>query len=219
MNGSKKWGFVWWAVGDNAGRSTGSFLRTAGCPDLKVYTAREDGRIPWRTHDQGVPEELEGCPIISNARNPYAKAVSECADNNEDYFTETGKDLIFEEWVVEQFEHSNASEHMQSFGKEPWVEWEKVGYPNYHLRVEHLVEDMGKIKPIVDNAKKEDYNKAIKEHFETDIYVETRRMIGYKENGLLDWERFYNQKLADYVYDQVGRCFELTGYEKDSWKI
>ena len=80
MQGSENWGFVWGAMGDNAGRSVRQFFETAGCSDFKVYIdGHENG---YKCHDQGVPKELEGYPIISNTRNPYSKAISFFLDNS-----------------------------------------------------------------------------------------------------------------------------------------
>ena len=89
--GSEAWKFVWWAAGDNGGRSTWDFLRIAGCPDLKAYDSvvyKEAVGASWndyywsnmRSHTQGIPPELKGYPVISNTRNPYAKTISNFAD-------------------------------------------------------------------------------------------------------------------------------------------
>ena len=43
--GSEAWGFIWWAAGDNAGRSTHDLIKYAGCPDLKAYDT-----VPYRKY-------------------------------------------------------------------------------------------------------------------------------------------------------------------------
>jgi len=257
--GSEAWKFVWWAAGDNGGRSTWDFLRIAGCPDLKAYDSviyNENVGASWndyywsnmRSHTQGIPPELKGCPVISNTRNPYAKTISNFADRNMEHYTATGEDYNLKDWVFETYSigrENNISGSRRLDQKEfadvdrfPWVEWGTVPhqynwkqhqpkehaviplpFPTYHLRVEHLKEDIMKIPEIIINAKPEDFSEAVEHTFRQDSYQENyRRIVEYNDDGTLNWEVHMDQELADFIYEGTKMGFELCGYDKDSWK-
>ena len=40
----------------------------------------------------------------------------------------------------------------------------------------------------------------------------------YDENGQFMWRHFYDQELADIVYEKWEPAFTLQGFDKDSWK-
>ncbi len=242
--GSEAWNFVWWACGDNAGRSTYDFIKSVGCPDLRAYD-----KVPYdplegaswdayywaniRSHTQGVPPQLKGAKIISNTRNPYAKVVSSFADINVTHYDTYRKDLDFKEWVFEYFKNGFEGHNIHMF---PWIEWGKkpfkydevdarpiehgvipIPYPNYHLRIEHLEEDILKIPEIVNNTTPELIENAIQECFRTDEYWENRRFVEYNKDGTLNWEPHIDQELADFIYAGTEKGFKLCGYDKDSW--
>ena len=241
--GSESWNIVWWACGDNGGRSTHDFITKAGCTDLRAYDKvpyGTDKGACWddyywsniRSHTQGVPPELKGAKIISNTRNPYAKVVSNFADRNLLNYNDYGKDLNFKKWVFDTYKDG-----FNDIYRFPWVEWgsepHKYGYweakpkehgiipipyPDYHLRVEHLEEDILKIPEIVENAKPELLEQAIQQCFRTDEYWENRRIVEYNKDGTLNWEPHIDQELADFIYAGTKKGFELCGYDRDSWK-
>lgn len=244
--GSESWGFIWWAAGDNAGRSTHDFIKYAGCPDLKSYDTvpyRRNVGASWndyywshiRSHTQGVPPELKGCPIISNARNPYAKVISNFADRNLEHYNQTGEDLDMKSWIFDTYKDG-----FNDVDRFPWVEWGPgttphqynwdearptehaivpLPYPTYHLRVEHLQEDIMKIPEIVNNARPEDLENAINKCFKQDAYHERhRRIVFYNDDGTLNWEEHMDQELADFIYNGTKEGFEICGYDKESWK-
>ena len=246
--GSEAWKFIWWAAGDNAGRSTWDFFKIAGCSDLKAYdhvAYRDNVGASWndyywsrmRSHTQGVPPELKGCPVISNARNPYAKVISNFADRNLEHYTATGKDYNLKEWVYETYGAENEFTDVDRFR---WVEWGlgtiphqykwdeaqprehaiiPLPLPTYHLRVEHLEEDIMKIPEIINNAEPEKLNEAMGRAFKQDAYHERhRRIVEYNSDGTLNWEIHMDQELADFIYEGTKPGFELCGYDKDSWK-
>ena len=79
MNGSEEWGFNWWSVGACASRSVSAFFQ-AVCPDFVAYNLMIERPPVFREgfrHEQVVPPELKGFPIITNCRNPYSKLVCE----------------------------------------------------------------------------------------------------------------------------------------------
>tara|TARA_R100000458_G_C8244961_1_gene223119 strand:+ start:356 stop:1102 length:747 start_codon:yes stop_codon:yes gene_type:complete len=244
--GSESWGIIWWASGDNGGRSTHDFFKKAGCVDFKSYDTvpyRTNVGASWndyywsniRSHTQGVPPELKGCPVISNARNPYAKVISNFADRNLEHYRKTGEDLDMKPWIYETYKDG-----FNDVDRFPWVEWGPgttpheykwdearptshaeipLPFPTYHLRVEHLVEDIMKIPEVVNNADPDKLLYAIESSFNYDAYHERhRRIVFYNEDGTLDWEGHMDQELADFIYEGTKLGFDLCGYERDSWK-
>ena len=244
--GSEAWKFIWWAAGDNGGRSTHDFLHYAGCPDLKSYDTvpyNPDVGASWndyywanmRSHSQGIPPELKGCPVISNTRNPYAKVISNFADRNIEHYRATGEDLDMKKWIFETYKDG-----FNGKSRFPWVEWGPgtkpqpystfearptehavvpLPFPTYHLRVEHLEEDIMKIPEIVDNADPVLLNDAIEKAFKNDAYDERyRRIVFYNDDGTLNWEEHMDQELADFIYEGTELGFTLCGYDRESWK-
>ena len=219
MQGSKKWGFIWWATGDDAGRSVRKFLEIAGCPDFRVY-GEEDSNA-HRTHAQGIPEELKGFPIISNCRNPYAKAVAFFLDVSlERYASGEGELGDMKKWITKCVGHDEVHAH--------WKEWDKIGtYPTYYIRVESLEEDIKNIPLIIKNAEPEALETALDNYIRKDHFNERRYWLEYPEvkwqkeydeNGQFMWKHFYDQELADTVYEKWEPAFVLQGFDKESWK-
>lgn len=227
MQGSKKWGFVWWSTGDDAGRSVRAFFDVAGCSDYVVYD--EEGkeypkRYRSKTHDQGIPKELEGYPVISNARNPYAKAASYFLDVSLGEYRgrgERGKGEELgdiKEWITELVNYDKGIRH--------WDKWSRIGVnPTYYIRVESLEKDIKNIPLIIENA--EALEEALELHIRKDGYNERHEWLEYPEmkwqreydeNGQFMWQHFYDQELADIVYESWEPAFALQGYDKDSWK-
>ncbi len=243
--GSKEWKFIWWASGDNAGRSTHDFFKRAGCSDLRAYDKiayDPELGVSWsdyywtyiRSHTQGIPSELKGCPVISNARNPYAKVISNFADYNMEHYNITGRDYNLKEWIFNHYK--DGFNDKQRF---PWLEWGPgttphkyywnetmpvehavipLPFPTYHLRIEHLEEDIMKIPEITNNADPKQLKEAIDVCFKVDQYFENRRILDYNKDGTLNWEKHMDQELADFIYDGTKKGFELCGYDRDSWK-
>ena len=219
MQGSEKWGFVWWAIGDNAGRSVRAFFDYAGCPDFKVYLANYEGS--WRCHNQGVPKGREGFPVISNARNPYARAVSYFLDiSRESYRKGEGEIEDIKKWIINLVTHN--------IGFRYWNEWLQMEtYPTYYIRVDSLEKDIKNIPLIIKNSKPEALESALDNNIRKDNYNERYQWLEhpemkwqreYDENGQFMWRHFYDQELADIVYEKWEPAFTLQGFDKDSWK-
>jgi len=231
MQGSKKWGFVWWCVGDNAGRSVREFLKDAGCDDFYVYN--EEGEIMMkgenpviRTHNQGIPKGFEGYPIISNARNPYAQAASYFLDISLQDYIDTKVELgDIKKWIT-QLVDQNSGFYDLDFAY--WNAWSKIGAnPDYYIRVENLEEDIKNIPLIISNTTTEDLEESLNINIRYDNFNERDKWLEYPEmkwqreydkDGKFMWQHFYDQELADTVYNSWGEAFILMGYDKDSWK-
>jgi hypothetical protein len=219
MNGSKEIGFIWWAVGGCASRITCGFFRSI-CPDFLAYDASKGGISLGPSHgfvhSQGIPPELKGLPIISNGRNPYAKLVMEYGHYEQEEEYGGRKDTIkpFEKWILKRLTRAKDDD-----GLAPWIKWEELGYPAYHIRTESLEKDIRKIQFLFDKIDSSLLETQIQNCFSENLYKSRRESIKYTKEGLRIWEHYYNQELADYVYSILEEGFKLMCYERDSWKI
>ena len=244
MNGSKKWGFIWWSTGNIAGRSTCSFLIEAGCDDFTDY---EKGG--WRTHKQGVPKELENCPIISSARNPYDRALGVAQTHSKDRYRAGKGEMTFEELrIAVKAVVSNKRWNDDAF----WMQFPLLdAYPTYYIRVENMEEDILSIPCIVNNAdpfaletalekniRRNAYKSSEMKRFQPDTWLDNDKQPikyfkdgtkmpdnyemkikqVYRKNGNRLWEPYFDQELADFVYEKWEDGFTLMGYDRDSWK-
>jgi hypothetical protein len=78
--------------------------------------------------------------------------------------------------------------------------------PKYYVRYEFLEFDLKSLPIVNDNLEmlEDVFKKYIKENrFKTNIP---------------HWKTYYNQDLADFVYDKLHKDFQLFNYERDSWK-
>lgn len=219
MQGSKEWGFIWWATGDDAGRSVRRFFDDAGCHDFKVYISGFEDK--WRCHDQGVPKELKEFPVISNARNPYARAVSYFLDISLQRYQDEKREIEnIKKWIINLVTHD--------MGYRYWNEWSQIEtHPTYYIRVDSLEKDIKNIPLIVKNSKPKALETALDNNIRKDAYNERKYWLEYPEmkwqreydeNGQFMWRHFYDQELADIVYEKWEPAFTLQGFDKDSWK-
>ena len=241
MQGSKKWGFVWWATGNNAGRAVRGFLGDVGCDDFYVYNNEgeieqriKDGKkiYGWRTHKQGVPKGFNKPIIISNARNPYDRATwGLLSVHNVNFYKKHGRELNYGEMknILEKFLKST-SPTVPNIWNDCcfWKQFPILNlYPDYYIRVENLEEDIKKIDCIMDNADPSTLEEAFNVHVRNNRYRRgekikfdlPERKVEYNEDGTREWRKFYNQELADLVYEHWEDGFTLMGYDRDSWKI
>jgi hypothetical protein len=99
--------------------------------------------------------------------------------------------------------------------------------PTYYIRVESLEEDIKNIPLIIKNSKPEALETALDNNIKKDSYNERYQWLEYPEmkwqreydeNGQFMWRHFYDQELADIVYEKWEPAFTLQGFDKDSWK-
>jgi hypothetical protein len=133
--------------------------------------------------------------FIATIRNPYSQLVSEhlffnLYDKDEQTYIDE-----FENFLNKKFQITNNS--CFSF---------KERVPDYILRVENLYEDYMKIPFIKDS----EFSKSgtLKKLIDSNIN---------KGRQVIDWKRFYNKNLADLVYYNTSRYFELFNYNKNSY--
>ncbi len=185
----------------------------SGCEDL--YNHNEDFLV-WKTgpftHAQGIPKGLEDLPIICNVRNPYSRAVSGYLDETRE---EGNKEYgySFDRWLKEiyfiegRYPESNDDFYMG--------EWEKIGRrPDYIIRMENMKEDIEKIPMLMKLP-----------HLERGFeYLSENRFKGENPRdeyigNIQHYQKYYNQELADLVYNNLKDYFDYFGYSKDSWVL
>jgi hypothetical protein len=81
--------------------------------------------------------------------------------------------------------------------------------PDVFVKIESLNEDLKKLWFIKENMD------LLVSDFDSQIN-ENQYVNEYREH--IPWQNFYNQELADFVYQKTQKQFEMFNYEKDSWK-
>jgi len=165
------------------------------------------------THAQGIPDGLEQLPIICNTRNPYSRAVSAFLDE-----TNNNKDALeygysFDKWLREIY--FKDGRYPESFDEFYMGQWKKIGRePDYIIRMEHMDEDVRKIPvlmslPQVDKGLEYISENRFKGENPKDEYI----------GNIQHYQKYYNQELADLVYNNLKEYFDYFGYDKDSWVL
>lgn len=210
MNFSDTYKFIWWSTGGAATRSVAGIFQQGF--DLKTD---KEGKIlidSAGSHDVGIPNNCsDDYKIICNVRNPYSWYVASFTDLDMESLRETGKRLDFAEYVKKT--------NGYDFNVSIQDRWEGIRAPDYFIKMEDIrgsIENMPVLQPLPDidwDLHKENYYK------HKDDKSESHRE--YDENGVrCDWKKYYNQELADIVYNEprMKEMFEISGYERDSWK-
>lgn len=153
-------------------------------------------------HELKIPTNKLDYLHICNVRSPYSHLFSiyRC------FYYKNDSDKNFEDWVRGYFNNQLKG----------WNEG--IKYHTYLskpidilVRFEFLEEDLKKIPFIKENYESVNY-----------IFEEQIRKNNYKnernENFLNPWYSYYNQNLADFVYENLIEQFELFGYKKNYWK-
>lgn len=212
MNGSHEMKFIWWGTAGCGSRTTQVFLVQAGCKDLKNYN--EGFEIPQQgshTHAQGIPEGMEEYPIICNVRNPYSKCVSSYLDESSDKNHEN-YDISFKDWLLKLTHEDRITRDADHFYM---LEWEGFGRrPDYLIRLEYMEEDLRKLPMFEHNQDFEDAMFGIRNN----IYKNENPRDEYI-GQLQHFQKYYDQEIANLVYNTHKEYFELSGYDKDSWKL
>jgi hypothetical protein len=217
MNISKELKVIIWATAGCGSRTFMSSIHQTGINDLQ--NVLEDFIFPITgpfTHQQGVPEGSEEFPIICLTRNPYSRIVSAYLDEARDYDekkSENDDKLSFQTWL-EQFyfiEPRYPSSKADFFVEE----WQNIGYvPNYFVRMEHMEED---IKKIPELSKLNFTDEIIDGLIRKNNYANENPYDQYNGN-FQNYQRFYDENIANFVYSKIPNYFEIFGYSKDSWK-
>jgi hypothetical protein len=95
------------------------------------------------------------------------------------------------------------------------TQWPKIGRnPDYIIRMEYMLEDIQKIPVFMSLP-----------HLERGLeYVSENRFKGENPRdeyigNIQHYQKYYNQELADLVYNNLKDYFDYFGYSKDSWVL
>ena len=160
-------------------------------------------------HHFEVPENYEEYFMVANIRNPYHRMPSlyylYCNNNrNFDMKFNDFLDLIFNNQKLKigyQLDYENT---IMSSSK-PFDKF---------IRTESLELDLKSLSFI--DLNNSDIAKVFDEHIHNNPLK--KEFSNEMNSDKKPWKDFYNQEIADYVYDNLKKQFEFFGYNKDSWK-
>ena len=168
-------------------------------------------------HEIAMPREKgkDDYDLYVNIRNPYSRMTS--LHSHWHFFEgHHTKDLNYKEWLEFVFSdpiNNPTSDFFQ--GKPNKNYWHTRCYdalkampmgPKYYVRYEFLETDLKSLPIVKDNIDKlsEVFNKYIK--------------VNKFKSNRPSWKTYYDQEIADYVYEKLEKDFKLFNYHKDSWK-
>jgi hypothetical protein len=151
-------------------------------------------------HFKTIPKGYEDYDVIYTTRNPYARLVSYHYHTKRMSGENAPNDNTFKEYFSNRVNNG-------CFNITDGFDFVKT--PKYLLRMEHLYEDYIKIPFIRDS----------KLNQSGILYELCNKKIHAKTQETKPLKYYYTQDMADYVYEMFKPYFDLTGYDKDSWKI
>jgi hypothetical protein len=145
-------------------------------------------------HTYNLFEGSETYKFLISVRNPYAREVSSFRMNK---YVENSKES-FKDFLEKKYYSQDTSIYYNRPDR----------LPDYYVRMEHMFEDYSKIPFIVES----EYFKSGK--------LEKQVSVKINYNSLDDrrWEDFYDDNIADIVYYNNLKDFNLFGYDKNSYK-
>ena len=195
MHFSEKYKCYWFTPQRTGTRSTKELLRVLGFQTMDHHF----------TFDTTKKDYF----FVSNVRNPYSRLVSlfYLYSHHLNNFHKQ-----FNIWVHDSINHSPSAEKYQFYYHQYY---QYLGRPfDKFVRQENLVDDLKSIGFI-------DLNKPeISAEFERNILNNRyeKEFEGQMNEKRKNWKEFYNEELANFVYEKFIEQFQLFGYHKDSWK-
>jgi len=193
---SEQYKVHWWGPPRIASRAL------SGIPKALNFTNNEDGHSLTI-----INPEWE---VILPVRNPYSRAVSWW--NLRFNGRQRDGDISFEDFIK--------SPNNEYFNITPGRAWEPISTIEKNnlkvkklIRYEFLVQDLMEIDFIQDN-----FDKVSQELFYLKYDARKEYRKEYVERTNFPVHHFYNQELADIVWENRQFEFKEWGYEKDSWK-
>jgi hypothetical protein len=214
MNVSHKLKLIWWAPPRNATRALSEVLCHYEFYNYEIDNLA-DIRNTYYSHNCKIPAGLEHYDTLLQVRNPYSRIVScwhlDC------FTTTTGDDLT----ITESFDN-----YVKNKSKSFINHYENcvdIKYPKYLIRYEFIKEDISNL-PFID-LKNFNISVAFDRHIVNNGYM-AEGPNNYKGNlkrsnnaNYADWQSYYNEELADLVYNEYTKQFKLFNYNKNSWKL
>tara|TARA_R110001592_G_scaffold138205_1_gene356808 strand:+ start:431 stop:1057 length:627 start_codon:yes stop_codon:yes gene_type:complete len=208
MNYNKESNLIYWATpGCSSRRFWGAIgmLGDGYSYDPNLKTTKKNIAA---THTQGIPPGCENYKIVCALRNPYTRAVSSYIDLHD-----AGQETNFENYILNNRykDYSNNYNYDYFYYKQ----WKDIKTPDYFLRLENAEEDLKNIPEYVNNLPVpwEEVVSTVSHH-----YGGEKPLDKYDKKGHQKVARFYNQKLANEVYNNEKIIFDIGEYKKDSWK-
>jgi len=138
--------------------------------------------------------------FISNVRNPYSRLLSIyelfCHHNQ----IETNS---FKSWVMGNYDKIYYQIDLN-------VTFSELNrFPNNFIRMEFLLDDLNKLS-FIKEEKSEEFKKLLDDNIQVNKY---RSDIFTKP-----WQEYYDEELAECVYNSLKKDFNIFGYDKNSWK-
>jgi hypothetical protein len=194
MSYSDKFKVIWLNPMRTATRSCGIIQRRLGFEESA-------------THKFLIPEDKVDYHYFLNIRNPYSRIVSlykiNCIWKKTEFVIEG-----FEPWVMSALHDDNRIANISTVHLDLLID-NLPKKPDVFVKIETLEDDLKKLWFIKDNLE------LLSSDFESQIN-NNRYINEYREH--IPWQNFYNQELADFVYQKTQKQFEMFNYEKDSWK-
>jgi hypothetical protein len=150
-------------------------------------------------HCEVIPKGYEHYNVIYTVRNPYTRLVSMYHHDERITRDKETTPKTFKQYFSNKV--NNGRFHMN-------IGFNFIKIPRYLLRMEHLYEDYIKI-PFIRDSK---LNKS------GVLYDLCNKKIHTKNQETKPLREYYTQDMADHVYETLKPYFDLTGYDKDSWK-
>lgn len=158
-------------------------------------------------HSFVIPEDKMDYQIIVNVRNPYSRLVSlyklECIWKKKEFNIDS-----YGDWVRFVLQDRYIQNNIMTLYLDHLIE-KLPSTPKTFIKLENLESDLKNIWFIEDNFDD------IQEVFQNQILRNNYKME-YKIS--LNWKEFYDEELAELVYNKTKTQFEMFNYEKDSWK-
>lgn len=209
MNISEKVKHVWWASMRTGSRAVSDIIKFY---DFYNYETKQNVHYHPFSHTCQVPLEFLDYKIIMQVRNPYSRALSY-------WHLYSWKNVDDKLVITESFEDYVMSNKCITDHYENGI----IKYkPYYYIHYENLSEDVLNI-PFLDNNKDmlRCHTTLIKDNIYLNEGVEAKEgslKRDPKDNRYADWRFYFNQKIADKVYEACAPQFELLNYDKNSWK-
>lgn len=195
MHFSEKYKCYWFTPQRTGTRSTKELLRVLGFQTMDHHF----------TFDANKKDYF----FVSNVRNPYSRLVSlfYLYSHHLNNFHKQ-----FDTWVHDSINHLPFAEKYQFYYHE---NFQYLGKPfDKFVRQENLENDLKSISFI--DLSIPDINREFEINIVNNRYK--TEFEGQMNEKRKNWKEFYNQELADLVYEKFLEQFQLFGYHKDSWK-